>query len=357
MQRRGLSAFASSFKLDAKRARRLAPQARLEQLLSQYTHYNDERLKVSPSSNETFLHKLAEQSLQELKAFFDYADRPVLSAMAKIIDNNGKLPIDRVVNGVSELDEKDSIAWRLLELMKEDDDIPDISKPIDIDVLLSFYKDVSPNLRDNLKRVAQLANEVREAIPVSPSHPSMNRKLSTMLHANRILADRRKCIAQQQGYGNIASAKFTRYEAEKCGVGNCEELSSSLWDRLTERYGPSYADILYVTPGDHALVSFDLNKRSNALPWEFSWNAVMCDPWIGDAWPCFISANYLTTFRRVITPNSFVNVVTSFNDNCHSLSSFKDFCENKKVPRFFKCHEITIVNPEQTQAVSGILKL
>lgn len=156
MQRRGFRIFASGLKPDAKHARWLAPQARLEQLLSQYSYDNDERLKVSPSSNETFLHKLAEQSLEELKVFFDYVDRPILSAMARMVDNNGKLPIDRVINGVGEPEEKDSITWRLLELMKEDDDIPDLSQPIDVDELLSFYKDTSPELRDNLKKLLDL---------------------------------------------------------------------------------------------------------------------------------------------------------------------------------------------------------
>lgn len=176
---------------------------------------------------------------------------------------------------------------------------------------------------------------MRAAIPVSSSHPSMNRKhISALLNANYMVASRRKNRTQQIGYN----------------AGNCEEYSSALWGRLADQFGPHYADVLYVESGDHALVLFDLDKKPNALSLEYSKNSVMCDPLLGNVWPCFASFNYLSTFRCLKGSNGIVNAVTSFNENYHSLVSFKD----KSKLSFFRLNEQD--ESEQAQVVQNTFR-
>lgn len=248
-----------------------------------------------------------------------------ITKMARTTNDQGDLPLDL-------LDQADFSKKELLELelfftrMMKKQDIKPMSELLCADdILKSYYPPLDEEYRENIKLGCYAANQVRQIIKYSSTHPDLNyfNQEKQIEIGERISHMRDVCTNNQPNY--IASL-CKAYES-----GNCFEYSFAAIKYINQQAKrPLQANVVKIKKDDHVFVIFGrpsfphtdqyLNKEAHLT---------YCDAWSGKVNKLDLEnlQKDIGTYKSYYSPiqNLRLNVIATYNPAYHSLANLKSF--------------------------------
>lgn len=243
-------------------------------------------------------------------------------AMARTINNKGKLPIDLVNEMKLDNDVKQKLR-ALLTPVATRRFLTKLSDRIECKTVLNDYY-FSPNsqIYKNLELACLIGNEVREVMKESSTHPQFEegeekqriREKIKIMRSNSFIDVLALMIFHPITF--ILDPKNTYFSKKaerpiKNGIGNCGEFTYAAWHFLKEKNKKIPARICDVKNDDHSFLVFG---RGN--------NTVVCDAWAGEVYPFYEISGKLKN-------------LLSYDPKIHSVKSDLDFYSLLKQTNMF----------------------
>lgn len=277
--------------------------------------------------SDTRLHGVAlTEPAHTIKKFIDGVGNESAQRMLKITNDKGLLPIDLVqLNPQLKEKEKSEVKELFLQILKESYFKP-ITEPINIDNILKRYHHLkNQQLNFNINILGSVANEIREKITESATHPQLNSyEVKDQLSVHKKIEDMRKLT-----WNFICQNDLKKYSEAvlNCKVANCFEYSFVTFNNVLEkndRY--AFSNVYEIKNSDH--VFFVLSEVQLEPNHFSSWPAttLICDSWAGDIYSANDIPLRLSGYRRFTDSSAhFINVTCSFNKNYHKISTANEY--------------------------------
>jgi hypothetical protein len=287
---------------------------------------------VIDQEGNTLLHR-AIRDFVSVDAIHEIIDLNKVNAilMSQTVNHAGQIPWDLVMSHTRlTRDQKNILAKKILSLCRVNCSV-ELSKLLIIETLLADYDENSP-FYTNLKLACDLVNKVRQVIKVSSSHPDLNNSSPTVRNqVSKTLSDLRNKSHQSATYFKML---FTTNPVRlmfdtKCTliqklfapciharIGNCGEMTFIAYYYLKSMHPDITADIYEIVNGDHVFLVIGQNH-----------DAVVCDPWNGDAYPFSECATKLRAYRSISVLErvrskemaTYVNIAILYNPMFHAI--------------------------------------
>lgn len=222
--------------------------------------------------------------------------------MAKTVNDIGELPVDVVKSALHFERDRDEM-YSLLAPFMGSPDVPPLSTPIDVNSILSRYSSLPAGVIQTIQIACEVANKTRSLIPDSHTHPQTNElPKKAVVDLERRVATMRTNLKRK----GISSILEVGMEAERLGIGNCEEIACSVVTRVMSLpKQPLNAQLYTALNGDHVVVG--LGKDSIEI---------YCDAWSGKIFLAH-ELNQFTDYRFFNRAPLPYNVLVEFNPNYH----------------------------------------
>lgn len=297
---------------------------KLKQIHSRMGFFNKET-KINAPNGNTPLHNILLNcsDVSKIYLFLAKTGEYSASAMSRIINDKGQLPIDLVHNMALDDNNKQDLYTTLLFFLVRNNSLKRFSDLIDSKEVIARYS-FSPGseIYRNLQIACTVVNESRRAIKKSLTHPDVN---DWSIEERDILCNKTNKIRSTQDWiyntvmvtnpvGILFDTVNTLNEkiAErplKDSIGNCFELAFVALHFLRKQDKNLSAHPYHIKNGDHAFIIIGEGN-----------NSVVCDAWTGEVYPAYEIHQRLGGYRRYKSSNSLLlNVVTSYNPKYHSI--------------------------------------
>lgn len=254
--------------------------------------------------------------------------------MLQTVNNLGKTPHDLIIAHTQlTIEQKNKLSLPILVLLANKE-VMALSKEIKIDNL-DHYESNSV-LYKNLILACNVANQVRQILKRSCTHPEMNftnanernnvhtrvkgfrqrasdisvLELLCTTNPLRLLCDTTSVLIDKQLIPFISE-----------GIGNCGEMAFTAYKLLRQSDRHIAAEVYGIINGDHLFLVIGINE-----------NAVICDPWSGNVYPFSELSNKLKAYRAIpVIENSktlgatksFINSTIEYNPHFFSVKPVK----------------------------------
>lgn len=276
------------------------------------------------SNGNTPLHNviLACKNEDDIISFIANTGNDIAESMARTVNNNGKLPIDLILEKTVNQQTKNKMADLLIALIRINPlKIKKLSDYIDdTKIIQQYHCSPSSEMCHNIKIACAIANETRQAITASSSHPQINDagndefiRLSNKLELERSCQEPTVFTILTHPIEFLFDTKHAvnkkiAQTALEHHLGNCYEFAIVARYLLKMRYRDVPAEIYEVSNGDHVFLVIGNGK-----------NAVVCDGWAGEIYPMYDIERKLKCFRPYTIESSHLNVITSYNPEFHVI--------------------------------------
>lgn len=277
-----------------------------------------------------------------LRAFLNSIPTGVAAEMAKMVNDDGKIPFD-LIDRTLIATEKEQIHNLLIPLMLSQ--VKGINEPVNFDNIQAQYNLKAGSLSYGKFFIAcQAMNAVRKKIRTSSTHPQhtpltplkkvaldltiKNMRLSKAKKYNKalFLSKRNKyTTAEVKPDGFAINVELSpgnhqqrlKISNVKSNIGNCEEMAFSTLYKINELYAffaPFKAFPYYLSPGDHSFLILASH------PTQINPDDIVCDPWKGDVFFFHELHEKMGGYRCIYTNARYFNIITAFNSNYHKIS-------------------------------------
>ncbi|HLB43503.1 MAG TPA: hypothetical protein VJN02_11790 [Gammaproteobacteria bacterium] len=291
------------------------------------------RMLSQAQNGDTRLHTAmyAQQPTEEIKRLIQEIGSDAVSLMARTVNDRGQLPFDLVCNDDSRSElsaAAEKVGLALLPLMTVD--MPPISQPVATPLILQRYEAITRNniqLGTALKMAGDLANEVRQIVTESGSHPQSNGRsytevLKTQLFLQRAHEDIIARIALKRTTVDLLTStesddfiRYTRFATQfvaNTRMANCDQMSEVVMHQFAVSYFNAARKLgitcqLYnITNGGHTFVRI---------------GDVICDAWSGAIFPFSEIEQRLKAWKHYILVDKWFNILVEFNPRYHQVQS------------------------------------
>jgi hypothetical protein len=286
------------------------------------------------TDGNTHLHELILQKTpKQINQYIDNMKTADLAAMVRTVNDKGKLPVDLIHESKFSYDEVGLLYSKLLSTRIINFGLKNLADLIDTKNILNKW---NPNseIYENLQLACTITNEIRKEISASSSHPQTNffnlerkNKLKNRIYKMRVLNNSSvlSMYITENPIKLIFDSTTTFIENRnkfplKEKMANCGEMSFIAYQKLKKLSKNKYAEIFQVKNGDHGFLVIGKDK-----------NAVVCDPWAGEAYPFSEITHRLNCYRCFTTADYFVNIVTSYNPKVHIIEPISFRTTNLKI--------------------------
>jgi hypothetical protein len=270
-------------------------------------HHTIRELKGIPTATDALMHFSSKLKSQ---------DNKTLSDLSRQTNNTGQIPIDLIVHQF--LNNQAALIWgiilmKILIAMMLDMEVKPINK---LQPLKPF--DNKDPLQVNLNTANQVVNAVRTIMRNSMTHPDCNKlsRKDNAFIAQKILTVRARCDTLFPIAVDAYIQKSAQYVMDE-GTGNCEEFSYVALYKLHDINPHISGEIYRISNGDHCFLIIGRQKDSDIYDWN-TWgeHAVVCDAWLGEAFPVKAIPEKLADF----TSHCGLNFITSFRGPVEELT-------------------------------------
>lgn len=271
----------------------------------------------------TPLHHLIQncKAASDVKLFLEKTDFDAAEKMSREVNDRGQLPVDVVPETKLNEDAKEEL-YSILSPYIIANPLKELSEYIDSkEILAKFPCSPSSEMYKNIELACFVANEARKALKKSHTHPQINilspnqrNTIQTELGSMRdsYKYDCLKLIATNP-IGLLFDTRNTVYEkiaerAIKNGIGNCGEFAFVIKHFIRKQNTKMSVKLMSIKNSDHIIPIIGEGE-----------NAVVCDAWAGKIYPASEIVRELKAYKKYTSPNSFYNVITSYNPRFHAV--------------------------------------
>lgn len=299
--------------------------------------YQPEKISNHPinsqiaASRDTDLHRLVLKSpnLVDFEAKLKEFDENKLYEMAITVNDRGSLPLDLLKWSSMIPAEKQKISALLFNWMQKTQIMPHQAL-IDVKKIENDYKNqyVDKQLIKNIKIACEVANEIRQQINFSDTHPDCN---TISNEENSAIRSKVTNVRIGYRYWGVISSLFHPIDAcldpeglqyktvtsiaKQHKAGNCLEYCHLVKFRMQEKYKETPVQILNITNGDHIIACIGEGD-----------NQVICDAWSGKVYPYTTEelCKHLLCFEYRVDEQSGLRqepkrILKRYNPNYHQI--------------------------------------
>jgi len=277
-----------------------------------------------PKDGNTLLHLAIQKykTVSQLDEYLSGLSEWEASVQARTVNDDGKLPYDLVASkkliGKASIEIKD----RLIPLMMQSE-LKSLHSKVTISRDDREKAKTIPGLLTNLEIGCEIANEVRKFFWDSSTHPQANaysiKKYVDLCKEIKKLRDetQRRTHYHPEPKDEKDLQVYTDVMQEH-HVGNCREFAYRGYKLLKEKYPDLEVAAYAIENSDHKFLIIGLKKG------KFTKQTVLVDSWSGSVYP--VSEHQLKLkgyIAKKIGPDEekdYINVITNYNPDLHSLS-------------------------------------